>query len=82
MALGAQSRDVPRLILRQGMSLAALGSVIGLGAAFAGTRLLSSLLYGVDAHDLVTFSAITLLLAGVAGVRACYPLIAPRASIR
>ncbi|MGI9115615.1 MAG: hypothetical protein DLM52_08615 [Chthoniobacterales bacterium] len=82
MALGAQSRDVPRLILRQGMSLAALGSVIGLGAAFAGTRLLSSLLYGVDAHDLVHFQRDHSAARGRCGDAWCFPLIAPRASIR
>jgi macrolide transport system ATP-binding/permease protein len=70
MALGAQSRDVRRLILRQGMLLAVLGSAIGLAVAFGVTRLLTSLLYGVSAYDFSTFASVTLLLGAVA-VLAC-----------
>ncbi len=62
MALGAQSADVLRLILRQGMLLAAVGSGIGLAIGFGGTRLLKTLLYGVNAADPLTFAAVTLLL--------------------
>jgi putative ABC transport system permease protein len=65
MALGAQSVDVRRLILRQGMLLAAIGAAIGLGIGFGGTRLLKTLLYGVSAADPLTFVTVTLLLGSV-----------------
>jgi len=73
MALGAQSRDVRRLILRQGMLLALIGSIIGLCAALAATRLLTSLLYGVSAYDLSTFASVTLLLSAVAAFACLLP---------
>jgi putative ABC transport system permease protein len=73
MALGAQSRDVRRLILRQGMWLALIGSVIGVAAALGVTRMLTSLLYGVSAHDLSTFVFVTLLLAAVAALACLLP---------
>jgi len=66
MALGAQSRNVRSLILRQGMTLALIGSVIGLVIAFGATRLLKSVLYGVSSSDPVTFLAFTFLLTVVA----------------
>ncbi|MEK6288978.1 MAG: ABC transporter permease [Acidobacteriota bacterium] len=66
MALGAESRDVLRIVLRQGLQLALLGVAIGIGAAFALTRVLSSLLYGVSATDPVIFVSISLILTGVA----------------
>jgi ABC-type antimicrobial peptide transport system permease subunit len=71
MALGAQTGNVRRLIVRQGMSLALIGSAIGLGIAFATTRLLKSVLYGVEATDPMTFVGVTLLLAAVA-LLACW----------
>jgi predicted permease len=66
LALGAQGRDVLRLILRQGMTLTFCGLVLGLAASFALTRLMASLLFGVTAHDPLTFAGVTLLLATVA----------------
>lgn len=66
MALGAQAGEVVRMVLRQGMTLAALGIAGGLLAALALTRFLTGLLYGVSAYDPVTFGAVTLLLAAVA----------------
>ncbi len=71
MALGAQSRSVGWLILRQGMKLALIGSAIGLGLAFGGTRLLQSILYGVSAVDPFTFVSVAFLLAAVA-LLACW----------
>jgi putative ABC transport system permease protein len=71
MALGAQSADVLRLLLVQGMKLVVLGMAIGLAAAIALTRLLSSLLFDVRATDPATFAAIALVLAIVA-LLACY----------
>ncbi|HYY56850.1 MAG TPA: ABC transporter permease [Pyrinomonadaceae bacterium] len=66
MALGAQSTDVLKMILGQGIRLTLIGVVAGLVAAFALTRVLSSLLYGVSATDPVTFLGIPLLLTAVA----------------
>jgi putative ABC transport system permease protein len=71
MALGAQSADVQRLLLRRGMKLVAIGMVIGLAAASAMTRLISTLLFGVSATDPITFGMIALLLTVVA-LLACY----------
>ena len=65
MALGAQTADVLRLILRQGMLLAALGAIIGLAIGLGGGQLLKTLLYGVSSSDPVTFVAVTLLLGSV-----------------
>jgi putative ABC transport system permease protein len=66
MALGAQQRDVLKLVVRQGMILALVGVTIGIAAAFALTRVMSTLLFGVSATDPATFIIIPLLLAGVA----------------
>ncbi len=70
-ALGAQSGDLLRLIVRQGMTLAVLGITIGLVAAVALTRLMKSLLFEVTASDPATFSLVVALLAAVAAI-ACY----------
>jgi putative ABC transport system permease protein len=71
MALGAQTRDVLKLIVMRGMRLALLGVVIGLAAAFGLTRLMKSLLFGVSAIDPLTFAGVSLLLLGIAMV-ACW----------
>ncbi len=71
MALGAQSADVLRLILRQGMLLAAIGAILGLAIGLGSTQLLKSLLYGVSAVDPMTFAAVTLLL-GLVTLLACW----------
>jgi predicted permease len=71
MALGAGTRDVLRLFMGQGMRLVLLGLVIGLGGAFALTRLMSSLLFGVSTTDTATFVVVAVGLTAV-GVFACY----------
>jgi predicted permease len=71
MALGAQKRDVLRLVLDQGMILALIGVGIGIVGALGLTRFLSSLLYGVTPTDPVTFVEVSLILTGVA-LLACY----------
>ncbi len=71
MALGAQRGDVLRLVIGQGMLLAGLGIAVGLAGAFALTRVMRSLLYGVGATDPATFASVSLLLMFVALI-ACY----------
>ena len=71
MALGAQTRDVLRLVVRQGMTMALIGVGAGLAGAFALTRVMSSLLFGVSATDPLTFIAIPVVVAGVA-LAACF----------
>jgi len=66
MALGATQRDVLGLIVRQGMTLAISGLAIGLAGAFLLTRLIRSLLFGVEATDPLTFVGISVLLAFMA----------------
>ena len=66
IALGAQRKDILKLVVGQGMVMALLGVGIGLVGAFALTRLISGLLFGVSPTDPVTFSAVSLLLTGVA----------------
>jgi putative ABC transport system permease protein len=66
MALGARPRDVLSLVVRQGMALAIAGIALGIGGAFAATRLLASLLYGVKPTDPVTFATVVALLGAVA----------------
>ncbi len=71
MALGAQLSDVQKLILKQGMFLAAIGSLGGLMVALAGARMMKSLLYGVSSSDPITFACVALLLLNVA-LLACW----------
>jgi putative ABC transport system permease protein len=66
MALGAQARDVLKMVVGQGMALVGVGLALGLAGAFALTRLMTSLLYGVSATDPLTYAGIALLLATVA----------------
>ena len=71
MALGAQTRDVLKYVVGQGMALTLAGVVIGLVGAFLLTRLMANMLYQVETFDPQTFAAISLLLSLVAFV-ACY----------
>jgi len=71
MALGAQVPDVLRLVLKQGMTLALIGEVIGLVGAFALTRVIRGLLFGVAPTDAMTFIAVAAVLTSVA-LLACY----------
>ncbi|HWT02781.1 MAG TPA: ABC transporter permease [Pyrinomonadaceae bacterium] len=71
LALGAQRGDVIRLVVRQGMTPALLGAGIGLIGAFAGTRVIESLLYGVSAGDPLVFAGVSVLLL-LTALLACY----------
>jgi predicted permease len=71
LALGAQTNDVRRMIVTQGMILALIGAGLGLAGAFAGTRVMRGLLYGVSATDPPIFIGVSLLLTVVA-LLACY----------
>jgi putative ABC transport system permease protein len=73
IALGAGKSSIFRLIVGQAMMLVAISLVIGLAGAFAATRLLNSLLFGVGASDPVTFAAIVLLVSAVAFIAAWLP---------
>jgi putative ABC transport system permease protein len=73
MALGAQMKDVLKLILRNAMSLVFVGAVIGLAGAYAATRVMSSLLFGVTATDVATFVAVPVMLFIVALLASLIP---------
>ncbi len=71
MALGARGRDVLQLVVKNGMTQALIGVVVGLGGAWALTRYLRSLLVGVSATDALTLGVVSLCLMVVA-LLACY----------
>jgi putative ABC transport system permease protein len=71
IALGAESRQVVRMVVGEGMRIVGIAIAIGLAASFAATRLLRSQLFGVGPADVLTFSVVTLLLGFVA-ILACY----------
>ncbi len=71
LALGARTCEVLKLVLGQGMKLVGAGVMIGLAGAFALTRLLKTLLFGVSATDPLTFAVIAVLLTGIA-LLACW----------
>lgn len=72
-ALGAQSTDVLRLVMLQGLKLTAVGMLIGLVAALLSTRLLSFLLYGISATDPLTFAVVTAVFLGIAALAIYVP---------
>jgi len=71
LALGAQRLDVLAMVIRQGMLLVLIGAGLGVVGAYALTRLIQSLLFGVTATDPLTFVLVPLVL-GVVGFIACY----------
>ncbi|MDB4951673.1 MAG: hypothetical protein JWM27_4322 [Gemmatimonadetes bacterium] len=73
MALGATSRDVLRMVVGEGVRLAAVGVALGSVAALLGSRLLSSLLYGVPRTDVLTYLAVTLGALGAAAFASWLP---------
>jgi predicted permease len=73
IALGATRGKVLRILIAQGLRLVLIGLGVGLASAFAITRFLSSVLYGVKATDLLTFGGVALLLSGVAFLASWLP---------
>jgi ABC-type antimicrobial peptide transport system permease subunit len=71
LAIGAQPRDVLKLIVSEGLNLALVGIGVGLVAALLGTRVLRSLLFGVSATDPIIFFLNALVIAAIA-LPACY----------
>jgi ABC-type antimicrobial peptide transport system permease subunit len=74
MALGAGTGQVVGLVLRQGITIAALGIVVGVGGALAMSRITRSLLYGVDPADPATFGAVVAVIAVVATAACLIPM--------
>jgi ABC-type antimicrobial peptide transport system permease subunit len=75
MALGADRRDLITMIVKHGAVLSAVGLVIGLGSAFAATRMMAAILYGVSSTDLFTFAGVSVLLTAVAIVSSFIPAL-------
>jgi len=75
MALGATPRRILVMVVRQGLTVAAIGVGIGLTGAFGLTRLMRRLLFGTEATDPLTFTAIALLLAAIALVASFVPAL-------
>lgn len=73
LALGAQPRQVRAMVLRQGLSVTLVGVLIGLGAAWALTGLMQSLVFAVSPRDPITFAAVALLLTAVSALAVYVP---------
>src|SRR5207244_12450242 len=73
MALGATARDLQRMVMRRGLTIAGVGAVVGLLGALLATRLLVALLYDVTPTDLTTLTAVTGLLIGVTELASLIP---------
>lgn len=87
MAIGAAASDIIRLVMRQGLALVLIGTVIGLTVALAASRLLSTVLYGSNSLDLMTFTVVPLLLITVAAIATFAParrasMVDPAISVR
>ena len=82
MALGAQRSDVLGLVVRQGMTLAAIGVVAGLAGAFSLTRVMASLLFNVRPDDPTTYLAFRFCLSSSRFSPAICPRVVPRNSTR
>jgi len=87
MALGADRAMMMRAVLREGMVLAGIGVMAGLALAYALTRVLASLLFGVKANDPLAYVGVVVVLAAVAAVAALIParratLIDPAIALR
>jgi ABC-type lipoprotein release transport system permease subunit len=75
LALGAQRTNILRMVLRQGLTLAAAGAGVGLVGAFIASHLMAGLLYGVSPYDLSTFAGVTAVLTVVAIAASCLPAL-------
>jgi ABC-type antimicrobial peptide transport system permease subunit len=73
MALGAKPRDITEMVLKRGLGLVAIGIGIGLLGAFAATRLLERMLFGIEPTDPTTLVVVSLLFAAVAVVACLLP---------
>jgi len=73
MAIGARPEQVRTLVIGQGMKIALLGTCLGLAGAFAGARVLATMLYGVQPHDAVTFAVTGMTLLGITFVASGIP---------
>ncbi len=73
MALGAQRGEILKMVLGQGIALVGIGVVVGLGAAFFLSRAMANMLFGISAHDPLTFAGVSLLLGAVALIACLIP---------
>ena len=71
--MGAGRSDIVSLVIRQGLVLTGIGTLIGVVAAMASTRALSSILYGISPTDALTFATVVLVLVGVSALAATIP---------
>ena len=72
-ALGARAHDIVALVLRQALWIVSIGMLVGLGTALAAGRLLSAFLYGISAHDVVTFIAVPIAIVAIAAIACLIP---------
>jgi ABC-type antimicrobial peptide transport system permease subunit len=75
IAIGARKSQILKMVLWEGLRLALIGIILGLVAALALARLMSSLLYGISPTDPTTFIGIPILLAGVIVAASCIPAL-------
>ena len=75
LALGAQSSDIRKLVLKWSLSMAAGGIVVGAIGALGVTRLMGGLLFGVDATDALTFGVVSVVMAAAAVVASLFPAV-------